>query len=83
MLDGNKSQMIVLKELGEVLFNFEILPLSILFSNFSFLGDRYALVNENGPNMVMIYDVNGFIAGMHSVVLKKYSRFAGRSYRLV
>ena len=45
-------------------------------SNFSFPGDRYALENENGPNMVLIYDVNGFIAGMHSVVLKKYSRFA-------
>jgi len=39
----------------------------------SFPGDRYALENENGPNMVLIYDVNGFIAGMHSVVLKKYS----------
>ena len=74
MPDGNKSQMIVLKEPGEVLFNFEILPLTILFSNFSFPGDRYALENENGPNMVLIYDVNGFIAGMHSVLLKKYSR---------
>ena len=29
--------------------------------------------------MVLIYDVNGFIAGMHSVVLKKYSRFAAHT----
>lgn len=40
----------------------------------SFPGSRYALANEEyGANMVLIYDVNGFIAGMHSVLLKKYS----------
>merc|ERR1712018_1070784 len=39
----------------------------------SFPGVRYAPVKDNGPDMVVIYDVNGFIAGMHSVVLKKYS----------
>ena len=41
---------------------------------FSFPGIRYAPVDrENGPDMILIYDVNGFIAGMHSVVLKRFS----------
>merc|ERR1712141_304697 len=37
----------------------------------SFPGARYAPPGDN-PEMVLIFDVNGFIAGMHSVVAKKF-----------
>jgi len=37
----------------------------------SFPGNRYAPPGDN-PEMVLIFDVNGFIAGMHSVVAKKF-----------
>jgi len=53
----------------------------------SFPGIRYAPPErENGPDMILIYDVNGFIAGMHSVVLKKFStddwQLGSKWYRL-
>ena len=47
----------------------ELELISFLFSN---PGIRFAPIKDNGPDMVLIYDVNGFIAGMNSVVLKKY-----------
>jgi len=37
----------------------------------SFPGNRYAPPEEN-PEMVFVFDVNGFIAGMQSVVAKKF-----------
>ena len=50
-----------------------LVPISISISK-SFPGIRYAPPErENGPDMILIYDVNGFIAGMHSVVMKKFS----------
>ena len=39
-------------------------------SNAQFPGTRYASPEEGGPGMIFIYDVNGFIAGTHSVVPK-------------
>jgi len=41
----------------------------------SFPGFRYAPPGDN-PEMVVIYDVNGFIAGMHSIVAKKFISMA-------
>lgn len=38
----------------------------------SFFGNRYA-PPENDPELLVIYDVNGFVAGMHSVVAKKFT----------
>ena len=38
--------------------------------NAQFPGRRYASPEAGGPGMVFIYDVNGFIAGTHSVVPK-------------
>jgi len=39
-----------------------------------FPGIRYAFPGlETGPDMVLIFDVNGYIAGMHSVVLERFS----------
>ena len=41
---------------------------------FRFPGIRYAFPGlETGPDMVLIFDVNGYIAGMHSVVLERIS----------
>ena len=49
----------------------------------SFPGFRYAPPGDN-PEMVVIYDVNGFIAGMHSIVAKKFDlgsfNFAGSKW---
>ena len=39
-------------------------------STAKFPGHRYASPEAGGPGMVFIYDVNGFIAGTHSVVPK-------------
>jgi len=39
----------------------------------SFPGIRMAPIKDNGPDMVLIFDANGFIAGMHSVVLKRFA----------
>ena len=39
-------------------------------NNAKFPGRRYASTEDGGPGIVLIYDVNGFIAGTHSVVPK-------------
>ena len=53
------------------------------FSFSSFPGFRYVPPGEN-PEMVVIYDVNGFIAGMQSIVAKKFIQgpydFAGSNW---
>merc|ERR1711997_1308971 len=49
----------------------------------SFPGFRYVPPGDN-PEMVVIYDVNGFIAGMQSIVAKKFIQgpydFAGSNW---
>ena len=46
--------------------------LTICLKYFSFIGEVWA-PPESNPEFALIYDINGFISGMYSVVNKKYS----------
>ena len=59
---------------------------TLYYNDFSFSslpGFRYVPPGDN-PEMVVIYDVNGFIAGMQSIVAKKFIQgpydFAGSNW---